>query len=333
MPTTVPLTLRSADLDVEVLPEGATLHRVRVRALGDRDVVLGHADVSRVGLDPGYLGATVGRYANRIRDGRFTLDGTEHVLAPNEGRHTLHGGPVGLDRYRWQVASSRDDEVVLTTTSEDGDQGFPGRLALTATYRLRGPRLSVTYDVVTDAPTPVSLASHVYWNLDGEGSGSVAGHRLGVAARAVTEVDDELLPTGRLLPTAGTPFDLSTPRPVGEVTGAEHPQLAAAGGLDHNYVLDGGPHDGRVHTVATLAVDDLRLVLGTDQPGLQVYAGGQLDGTSYGWASVRYTAGAGIALEAQAFPDAPNQPTFPSTVLRPGERYAATTVWTLEPRA
>ncbi|GAA1897805.1 aldose epimerase family protein [Lapillicoccus jejuensis] len=322
--------LRSADLEVEVLPRGATLHRVRVRALEDRDVVLGHADLDRVGVDPGYLGASVGRYANRIRDGRVVIDGHEHRLTTNEGPHTLHGGVVGLDRHDWTVEAADDAEVVLSTVSEDGDQGFPGRLEVRATYRLQGPRLSVTYDAVTDAPTPVGLASHVYWNLRGEGSGSVHDHRLGVAARAVVEVDDALLPTGRLLPTRGTPFDLAGPRAVGEVVAADHPQLRAAGGLDHCYVLDQG-RDGRVRPVATLAVDDLRLVLATDQPGLQVYAGGQLDGTSYGWASVRYTAGAGIALEAQSLPDAPNQPTFPPAVLRPGGRYVATTAWTLEP--
>lgn len=250
-----------------------------------------------------YLGALIGRYANRIAHARFTLDGTEHRLVPNEGPHVLHGGPVGLDRYVWDVATVEDDEgvdVVLTVTSPDGDQGFPGALRVEARYRLdRHDRLTISFQATTDAPTVVNLTNHAYWNL--AGGGSVTGHVLQVDAARMVQVDEDYLPTGALPLVRGTRFDFRGGRRVPAT-------------IDHCLVLG----EAQPQVVLIDPASGRRLEMTTDLPGLQVYSGFRLDQPN-----------TGLALEAQQLPDAPNQPTFPSVVLRPGETYRSKTQVTL----
>jgi aldose 1-epimerase len=247
-----------------------------------------------------YLGALVGRYANRIAAARFRLDGVEHRLAPNEGPNQLHGGPIGFDRHVWEASTSEDDEgadVVLRLTSPEGDQGFPGTLRVEARYRIDvHDQLTISFEAITDAPTVVSLTNHAYWNL--AGGGPVTNHLLQVVARSYLEADDEGIPTGRVLPVRGTRFDHRGGRPV-------QPHL------DHCLVLD--PADPQV--VLIDPGSGRRLRLRTDQPGLQVYSAAGL--------ADPHTA---VCLETQQFPDAPNHEQFPSAALRPGERFRATTV-------
>lgn len=308
------VTLDSGDgIAATVLTYGSHLVSVLVpdRAGHRDDVVVSLPDLAAYedrGANP-YLGAVVGRYANRIGGATFVLDGHRYELAPNEGPNLLHGGPIGFDRHVWKVddvgAVDGGLELWLTLRSPDGDQGFPGAVSVTARWRLETDRLLLAMDAVTDSPTVVSLTNHAYWNLAGTRDGSappVLDHRLTVAAGRVVAVDDALVPTGELAAVDGTRLDLRTPQRLADV-------LPPAG-FDHCLVLDGrdpaavltDPSSGRC------------LTLVTDQAGLQLYVPG---GPA---ASPR-----SVCLEAQHLPDAPNQPAFPSPVLRPGEVYRHTT--------
>lgn len=326
------LTISSPELSLDVMRHGATVRRLRVAGLpeGSRNVVLGHADPGQYGTAPGYLGATVGRFANRLRGGRFVVDDHSYQVTLNEGANTLHGGVDGFDNRCWELLEHTPSRVRLTLVSPHLDQGFPGELRVVATYEVRSSAVHISYEAVTDRPTPVNLTNHTYLNLHGEGVGTVVDHRLTVLADALTEIGTDLVPTGRLLPVGDTPLDLGEPRRIGDVVGSDHPQLGLAGGLDHNYVLR-ETRDERtgLRIAGILSVPDLRLSVLTDQPGVQVYAGGQLDATAVGDRGQVYGPGAGVALECQNFPDAPNHPEFPDAILRPGETYRATTVWRL----
>ncbi|GIF14198.1 aldose epimerase family protein [Actinoplanes teichomyceticus] len=308
---------------VSVLTWGATIQSVLVP---DRDgrlanVVLGFDDMAGY-TDPAnpYFGSTVGRYANRIAGGRFTLDGQTYELTRNEKSKTLHGGARGFDKRVWSAAPAGDG-VRMTRTSPDGEEGFPGTVEASVTFTLDDRnRLRIDYRATTDRPTVVNLTNHAYWNLAGEGSGTIDGHLLRIAAERYTPVDADLIPTGALEPVAGTPFDFRTFRAIGERVRDGHPQLAAGLGYDHNYVLSASeaavvrePGSGR------------QLTIETTEPGLQFYSGNFLDGRLRGPGGRRYRQGDAFALETQHFPDSPNQPHFPSTVLRPGETYTSST--------
>jgi aldose 1-epimerase len=246
-----------------------------------------------------WCGALVGRYANRISASRFTLDGIEHRLAPNEGPNHLHGGPVGFDRYVWDVEPLEDDDgvdVVLRHTSPSGDQGYPGTVAVEARYRLdRDDRLTISFEATTDAPTPISLTQHAYWNL--AGGGAVTGHVVQAAASHYVEVDDQSLPTGELRPVRGTRLDFRGGRRVPP-------------GIDHCLVLD----EADPQIVVVDPGSGRRLQVTTDLPGIQVYVGSPIDPPD-----------GGLCLESQHLPDAPNHPSFPSPVVRPGEVYRSRT--------
>ncbi len=315
--------LRSTVMAVEVVTLGAALYRVLVP---DHHGELGDVHLWAPDLEPRlrpdgnpYLGVTVGRYANRIAGARFTLEGRPVLLVPNEGPNQLHGGPDGFHLRVWTVLDHGEvpdgGHVTLGLTSPDGDQGFPGTLRAEVTYRLTGPVLTIAHRATTDAPTVVDLCNHAYWNLDG--SGSVADHRLAVAADRYLPVDSAGIPTGGLVPVAGTPFDLRSSPLVGDV-------VAATGGLDHSYAVGGppgGPVDGRaaVRPVAWLGgpVSGRVLEVRTDRPALQVYAGAHL--------GPPFAPFDGICLEAQGFPDTPNRPALGSAALRPGDVYRSTT--------
>jgi galactose mutarotase-like enzyme len=304
---------------VEVLTLGATVHRLEVQG-GDgvrRNVVLGHPDVAERLASSDYIGGTIGRYANRIAGGRFELGGRTVEVRTHDRGNSLHGGPEGFDVRLWDVVSHTADEVVLSMDSPDGDQGFPGAVTATVRYRVSGDTITVTMSATTDATTVVGLTNHAYWNLDGEGAGTIDDHLLVVDADDYTPVDATGIPVGAHEPVAGTPFDFRTPTPVG-------PALRS-GGVDHNYVVrDSGLRRAAALTSPlTLAV----LEVWSDQPGLQVYTGNFLDGTRRSTSGGYYQRNAGIALEPQLFPDSPHHPEWPSAALEPGETYRSAIEW------
>lgn len=327
LPSDADLVLGAGPLRLELLRRGASVRRLVVPdADGElRNVALGYAASADYGVAEHYFGATIGRFANRLAHGRLTLAGTDHQVPANEGRHALHGGPEGFDRRDWQLEERTGSRARLTLDSPDGDQGFPGALHAEVSYTVGDGEVRIDYTATTDRPTVVSLTNHTYFNLDGEGAGSVDDHLLQVVADAYTPTDGQLIPTGELAPVEGTPFDWRDPGPVGRRIREPHPQLGLAKGLDHNFVLLG---EGLRHVATLESVrSGIRLEVHTDRPGLQVYSGNFLDGTTTGTSGRRYRQGDGIALETQGFPDAPNQPSFPTVELSPGEVHRTTTLW------
>jgi len=310
-------------LTAQILPRGASLRSLWVTDISGRrlNVVLGHQDPASYGRLPGYLGATVGRYANRIRGGRFTLDGRRYSVERNEGPNALHGGRVGWDQKDWEVVDRSPSKVRFRLTSPDGDQGFPGAVRAEATYRVGNDALTITYTATTDAPTVISIANHAYFNLDGEAAGPVDDHVLGVSADSYTPVADDLIPTGLLEEVSGTELDWRQPCRLGDRITSPRAELAAPQGLDHNFALNGGAPAATLWSPRSGVFVELT----SNQPGLQVYTGQYLDDTLVGTSGRTYAARAGIALEAQQFPDSPNQFAFPSSVLSPGQVFSATT--------
>jgi aldose 1-epimerase len=285
-----------------------------------------------------YFGAVIGRYANRIARGRFALDGVEYRLAPNEGAHVLHGGRDGFDRRVWKVMSVELAEdgprVVFGYRSPDGEMGFPGTLTVEVSYRLDlDGALWIDYRATSDRPTVVNLTSHPLWNLAGEGSGTIERHLLAVSADRFAPIDPELIPTGELAAVAGTPFDFTGAASIGAGLETSCAQLDRARGYDHTLVLRRDPSTAALIPAARLVDPGSGRILEieTTEPGLQVYSGNSLDGTLIGAGGRPYGRHGGIALETQHFPDSPNRADFPSTVLRPGELYASTTVYRFPP--
>ncbi len=282
-----------------------------------------------------HFGALIGRYGNRIAKGRFTLDGKEYQLSVNDGENSLHGGALGFDYRVWDVepfTRGSDTGLVLHYTSVDGEMGYPGTLRAKVTYTLtRRGDWRIDYEATTDKATVVNLTSHVYWNLAGEGSGTIEDHELSIAASRFTPTDAGLIPTGELARVSGTPFDFRRAKPIGRDIRDAHPQLVTAKGFDHNWVLDKGITDRPEH-IATLRdhASGRTLRIATDQPGLQFYSGNFLDGTLTGPGGSLYRQGDALCLETQHFPDSPNHPSFPSTVLRPGQTYRTSTVHSFE---
>lgn len=326
--------LRNASgAEVRVTGYGGVIVSVRVPDRQGRlgDVVLGHDTLAGYVADDAYFGALIGRCANRIRGGRFVLDGTEHALPVNNGANHLHGGPRGFHKHAW-AAETRSAEdgaaVVLTRTSPDGEEGYPGTVQARVTYRWTDRcELVVDYEAETDRATPVNLTQHTYFNLSADATRDVLGHVLRIAAEGFTPVDATLIPTGEIAPVAGTPFDFRTPLPIGARVEAADEQLAHAGGYDHNFVLVGEAgalkRAARVHDAGS----GRTLELHTTEPGVQFYSGNFLDGSVVGKGGVAYAHRTAFCLEPQHFPDAPNQPAFPSVILRPGQRYASRTVY------
>lgn len=294
------------------------------------DVVLGYDSLAGYLRDSPYFGAIVGRYGNRIAKGRFTLDGREYRLATNNGPNHLHGGVRGFDKAVWQAEPFEDARgagVVLRHTSPDGEEGYPGTLNAKVTYTLTGRNeLRIDYEATTDRATPVNLTQHSYFNLTG--SGDILGHELMVAADSFTPVDSTLIPTGAIAPVAGTPFDFRTPHPIGERIGEANQQLRFGGGYDHNFVLSRPDTGLALAARVSDPVSGRTLEIRTTEPGIQFYSGNFLDGSITGKRGVIYAHRTGLALETQHFPDAPNHPAFPSTILLPGQVYHSSTVWT-----
>jgi aldose 1-epimerase len=315
-------------IEARIMTYGATLVSLRLPDRQGRfdDVNLGFDDLAGyLGTNP-YFGVVVGRYANRIARGEFTLGGVIYKLARNNNGNSLHGGLKGFDKVVWKAEPVRRHGVVgvkLTYLSPDMEEGYPGNLSATVVYTLTdGDELRINYEAVTDKATPINLTNHAYWNLAGQGKGDILGHELELEADKYTAVDSaaNLIPTGELTDVAGTPLDFRSPHAIGE-------RIAAVeGGYDHNFVLRSGggalalaarvyePTSGRV------------LEISTDQPGIQFYSGNFLDGTVRGKGGVAYQKHFGFCLETQHFPDSPNHPNFPSAILEPGKKYTTLTV-------
>ncbi len=307
-----------------ILTWGGTLQSLRLPAgdAGNIDIVLGFADLDGYLRDTAHHGALIGRFANRIADGRFSLDGREYHLPQNSGGNTLHGGPDGFDRAIWKVERADGASIVLSHLSADGDAGFPGNMTVSATYTLSQANiLRLAYEARCDAPTVVNLTNHSYWNLGD--SDDVLDHVLRVNAQAYTPVNPRKIPTGEVRNVAGTPFDFRSPTALrARVQDASDPQIAIAGGIDHNFVLDGT--GGIVHA-ATVSNETCVMEVWTTEPGMQVYTGNNLGKGASGKHGAPYPRWSAIALETQHFPNSPNEPSFPTTVLRPGEVFRSAT--------
>jgi aldose 1-epimerase len=306
-------------LAAEVIEYGATLTRLVVpdRKGGGADIVLGFDRLEGYLSTRTYFGATAGRYANRIADARFSLDGASYQLGRNEGRNHLHGGFAGFDKMLWKgEADAARNSVRLLHRSPDGHEGYPGTVEAAVEYRLPGRgRLTIEMTAITDRPTVLNMVNHSYFNLAGHASGDVLRQLAMLDADHYTPVDRELIPTGEIAPVAGTPFDFTSAKAIERDLGAVEPRS----GYDHNWVLRGSGM--RLCARADDPLSGLGLELWTTEPGVQFYIGGQLDGSEVGKGGTAYGRHAGFTLETQKFPDAPNRPNFPSSVLRPGESY------------
>jgi aldose 1-epimerase len=325
------VTLTNAHgMKARVLAWGAILQELTVPGKkGPADVVLGYDSMDGYLKAPNYFGATVGRYANRIAKGRFTLDGKVYQLPINDGPNALHGGLKGFDKRLWTIAKvdsgAKSASVTLTYTSADGEEGYPGTMQVSATFTLtESDELQVTYRATTDKPTIVNLTNHSYFNLAGQASGiSATDAVLTMPAASYTPVDATLIPTGELRPVAGTPFDFRTPRRIADrLRDGRDEQMRIGRGYDHNFVISRAPETAE-HMLARVADPGSGRVMEllSNQPGVQFYTGNFLDGTATGKAGVIYRQGDAICLEPQVFPDTPNQPKFGSARLDPGQTY------------
>ncbi|MFO7867661.1 MAG: aldose epimerase family protein [Candidatus Aminicenantes bacterium] len=310
-----------------IMTYGATVVFLEVpdRHGNSADITLGHDSLEGYLEASPYFGAIVGRYANRIAEGRFTLDDKEYELAANDGKNHLHGGLRGFDKVIWEAEAAEKENAVGVTfrySSPHGEEGYPGNLDCSVTYWLtEDGELKLEYHAVTDKATPVNLTHHSYFNLAGQGNGDILGHELMLNADKYTPVNDQLIPTGEIKPVKGTPFDFTSPHTIGERI------HQVPGGYDHNFVLKSNGEKpapaARVYEPESGRVMEIH----TTEPGIQFYSGNFLDGTITGKSGKVYHQHYGFCLETQHFPDSPNHPHFPPTILRPGEAHTSTTVY------
>jgi aldose 1-epimerase len=324
-------TMESKQLRVRITDYGGRIVSLEApdRHGNRQDVVLGFDTLDQYVSSKFFFGALVGRYANRIAGGRFTLAGRSYETTRNSGENTLHGGRIGFNKRLWQSAID-DDDLVLHYVSVDGEEGFPGNLNVTVRYRLRGTALTIDYAATTDQETVVNLTNHSYFNLAGAGNGDVLDHRLKLLADRYTPVDASGVPTGELRSVAGTVFDFRRFQPIGSQIDAA--PLRLAGGYDVNFVLDPPARNvardrPRLAAIVREPRSGRMLEVLTTEPGLQFYTGNTLDGSVVAKEGRRYGLHGGFCLETQHFPDSPNEPDFPSTVLRPGEMFHSTTIF------
>jgi aldose 1-epimerase len=293
------------------------------------DVVLGHDDLKTYEINKeNYFGALIGRYGNRIAKGKFSLEGKEYKLQVNDGVNSLHGGVDGFNKKVWDAKQVNDHTLELSYLSKDGEAGYPGNLQVKVTYTLgEDNSLKIAYNATTDKETVLNLTNHSYFNLNGAGDKTITDHRLTLEADEFTPVDSTLIPTGKIQRVAGTPFDFTKPKLIGANIDEADPQLKNGKGYDHNWVLRAGSGLRKAATVSSAKSGIVMEVL-TDQPGIQFYTGNFLnDKINYGKADATYGYRSAFCLETQHFPDSPNKPNFPSTVLKPGSTYNTSTVY------
>jgi aldose 1-epimerase len=316
---------------VTALDYGGIITSIEVPDRGGKlaDVVLGYDTLDGYLSDGSYYGAIVGRFANRIGGARFTLDGQRYELAANNGPNTLHGGLKGFDKALWHAEPFERDGtagVVLTHTSPDGEEGFPGSLSVSVTYTFDDKNeLAIDYEATTDKPTVLNLTNHSYFNLGGEGSGDVLGHLLTINADRYTPVDDNMIPVGEVASVASTPLDFRTQTAIG--ARISDPLLKPATGYDHNYVIN---RAGAGEALAARVEDPSSgrvLEVFTTEPGVQLYTANHLDGSKIAHAGHAYGKYGALSLETQHYPDSPNEPSFPTTTLRPGETFRSRSVY------
>ena len=315
-------------MSVAVIPLGGIIRSLSVPDREGRfaDVVLGFDRDDDYSNGHPFFGALIGRYGNRIAGGRFSINGREFILACNDGPNHLHGGHRGFDKVRWNI-QEKGSSLRLSYVSADGEEGYPGELSAIVRYTLgEDDSLRIDYRATTTRSTPVNLTSHAYFNLAGHDAGSVLGHELQVMASRYTPVRPDLVPDGEIAAVAGTPFDFRAATRIGERIDSGHTQLRIAGGYDHNLVLDDA--DGSLRLAARVAepVTGRVMEVLTTEPGLQFYTANALKGIA-GKGGASYGPRSGFCLETQHFPDSPNRPDFPSTILGPGELYESTTIY------
>lgn len=320
-------TLTNGKIEAAIMNYGGTVVSLKTPDRQGKmgDVVLGFDSLDGYLGEHPYFGTLVGRYANRIAKGKFTLEGKTYTLAVNNATNHLHGGLKGFDKQLWEARIAGPQSLELRYVSKDGEEGYPGKLSVTVVYSLDEGALKIEYSATTGKTTVVNLTNHAYFNLGSDPT--ILDHQLMIKAARFTPVDASVIPTGELRPVAGTPFDFRTAQPIGARIGAADPQIKLGGGYDHNYVLDSAsgalalaatvtePKSGRVMEVLTM------------EPGVQLYTSNFLDGKLKGKGGRSYGKNAALCLETQHFPDSPNRAGFPSTVLKPGARYATTTVY------
>lgn len=321
-------TLKNEKIETSITTFGGRVVTLKVpdRAGKIADVVLGFDTLDGYLKTNPYFGAIVGRYANRIAHGKFVLDGQTYMVPKNDGDNALHGGLKAFDKRVWD-AKIQGGAVVLHYLSKDGEEGFPGNLSVTVTYSLNAAELHIDYEATTGKDTVLNLSNHSYFNLKGQGEGTILNHEVTIVADRFTPVDQTLIPTGELAPVAGTPLDFRTPHVIGDRINDNDPQLKFGRGYDHNWVLNasGGSLSlaAKVHEPTTGRV----LEVLTTQPGLQFYTGNFLDGTITGKRGKVYQQRYAFCMETQHFPDSPNHPAFPTTELKPGQKFHSTTVF------
>lgn len=323
-------TLRNHKMEVDVLNHGAKIVAIRVpdRDGNVVDVVLGHDSLEDyIHSEEQYFGAICGRYANRIAKGKFSIDGDEYTLLVNNGPNALHGGKKGFNDVVWTVKEHNDRKLVLSYVSADGEEGYPGELSVQVTYALcpESNNLLISYEATTTKPTVLNLTNHTYFNLSGEGDPSVHDHTLVINAKEYLPTDDTAIPYGPAEPVMGTAFDFQAPHLIGERIDSDVNQLTWARGYDHTYILDKPLGEVGVCAVCSSPKSGIEMTVKSDQPGMQLYTGNWMSGNMRGKGDSRYPARAAVCFETQHYPDSPNKPEYPTTVLRPGETFRSET--------
>jgi aldose 1-epimerase len=322
-------SLKNKQVEVRIMTYGGIIVSLRTPDRNGKfdDVVLGFDSVDQyIAKNTPYFGALIGRYANRIAHGSFQLDGKTYATPKNNGDNTLHGGIRGFDKVVWG-GKQIPDGIELSYVSKDGEEGFPGTLTTTVRYTLNGNALRIDYSASTDKDTVLNLTNHAYFDLAGQGTGDILGHVVKIDSDEMTPVDAGLIPTGELKSVGGTPFDFRKPHAVGERIDVNDEQLHLGRGYDHNFVLELKPGELKEAAEVYEPTSGRILQVLTDQPGVQLYSGNFLDGTITGKEGRVYKQRYGLCLETQHFPDSPNHPKFPSTELKPGEKFHSVTVY------
>jgi aldose 1-epimerase len=329
-------TLKNAEIEVRITNYGARVVAIETKDRDGKmgDVALGYNSVEGYvaeGAAKTYFGAIVGRYGNRIRNGKFTIDGHEYRIPPNNNGNALHGGPHGFDDRMW-TGKALPNGVEMSLVSKDGDMGFPGTLILHVRYTLLGDSLHINYEATTDKATVINVTNHTYFNLAGDGTGSILPEVMQIDADGYTPIDAGLIPVGGPKPVKGTPFDFNAPTVIGARIDDANEQLKLAGGYDHNWILRGKNGEMKVAARAFDPKSGRVLTVSTTEPGVQFYSGNFVDGSYKGKTGTKYEKYAGFCLETQHYPDSPNQPEFPSTLLKPGETMHSETIFSFSVR-